>query len=114
MQRDQMLYWKRSDGTPYSYLSSLPRTLEREAGRLLFATNAGMFDPGLKPVGFYVEQGTGARARKYQIRPWQLPHEAEWDLLYRRRWGGRGRNTGIAQAAPPDGPIRKSRGASRQ
>src|SRR5215475_2269837 len=24
------LYWKRSDGTPYSYLSSLPRTLERE------------------------------------------------------------------------------------
>src|SRR5262245_44857830 len=32
------LYWKRSDGTPYSYLSSLPRTLEREAGRPLFAT----------------------------------------------------------------------------
>jgi uncharacterized protein YigE (DUF2233 family) len=51
------LYWKRSDGTPYSYLSSLPRTLEREAGRLLFATNAGMFDPDLKPVGLYVEQG---------------------------------------------------------
>src|SRR5262245_62666428 len=51
------LYWKRSDGTPYSYLSSLPRTLEREAGRLPFATNAGMFDPDLKPVGLYVEQG---------------------------------------------------------
>ena len=26
-------------------------------GRLLFATNAGMFDPALKPVGLYVEQG---------------------------------------------------------
>src|SRR5262245_63657108 len=51
------LYWKRSDGTPYSYLSSLPRTLERQTGRLLFATNAGMFDPDLKPVGLYVEQG---------------------------------------------------------
>src|SRR5262245_40439575 len=51
------LYWKRSDGTPYAYLSSLPRALEREAGRLLFATNAGMFDPDLKPVGLYVEQG---------------------------------------------------------
>jgi uncharacterized protein YigE (DUF2233 family) len=51
------LYWKRSDGTPYAYLSSLPRALEREAGRLLFATNAGMFDPVLKPVGLYVEQG---------------------------------------------------------
>ena len=51
------LYWKRSDGTPYAYLSALPRTLDGEAGRLLFATNAGMFDPALRPVGLYVEQG---------------------------------------------------------
>jgi uncharacterized protein YigE (DUF2233 family) len=51
------LYWKRLDGTPYAYLSALPRALEGEAGRLLFATNAGMFDPALKPVGLYVEQG---------------------------------------------------------
>src|SRR4030088_100354 len=51
------LYWKRSDGTPYAYLSSLPRALQGEAGILLFATNAGMFDPALKPVGLYVEQG---------------------------------------------------------
>jgi uncharacterized protein YigE (DUF2233 family) len=51
------LYWKRSDGTPYAYLSAVPRALEGEAGRLLFATNAGMFDPALKPVGLYVEQG---------------------------------------------------------
>src|SRR5207244_105460 len=47
----------RPDGTPYAYLSALPRVLEGEAGRLLFATNAGMFDPALKPVGLYVEQG---------------------------------------------------------
>jgi len=51
------LYWKRSDGAPYAYLSALPRSLEGDAGRLLFATNAGMFDPALKPVGLYVEQG---------------------------------------------------------
>jgi uncharacterized protein YigE (DUF2233 family) len=51
------LFWKRSDGTPYAYLSALPRALEGDAGRLLFATNAGMFDPALKPVGLYVEQG---------------------------------------------------------
>jgi uncharacterized protein YigE (DUF2233 family) len=51
------LYWKRSDGTPYTYLSGLPRALEHEAGGLLFATNAGMFDPALNPVGLYVEQG---------------------------------------------------------
>jgi len=35
----------------------LPRSLEGEPGRLLFATNAGMFDPALKPVGLYVEEG---------------------------------------------------------
>jgi uncharacterized protein YigE (DUF2233 family) len=45
------LYWKKSDGTPYAYLSALPRVLEGGAGRLLFATNAGMFDPTLKRVG---------------------------------------------------------------
>ena len=51
------LYWTRSDGTLYAYLSALPRDLENEGGRLLFATNAGMFDSKLKPVGLYVEQG---------------------------------------------------------
>jgi uncharacterized protein YigE (DUF2233 family) len=51
------LYWKRSDGTAYAYLSALPRALEGEGGKLLFATNAGMFDPALKPVGLYVQQG---------------------------------------------------------
>src|SRR5262249_11649229 len=51
------LYWKRSNGTPYEYLSALPRFLEGGAGKLLFATKAGMFDPNLKPVGLYLEQG---------------------------------------------------------
>ena len=51
------LYWNRSDGTPYAYLSALPRSLEGGTGRMLFATNAGMFDSDLKPVGLYVEQG---------------------------------------------------------
>jgi uncharacterized protein YigE (DUF2233 family) len=51
------LYWNRPDGTPYAYLSALPRDLEGGAGRLLFATNAGMFDAKLKPVGLYVERG---------------------------------------------------------
>ena len=51
------LYWDRPDGTPYAYLSALPRDLENGRGRLLFATNAGMFNSKLKPVGLYVEQG---------------------------------------------------------
>jgi hypothetical protein len=42
--------------TLYGYLSALPRSLEGGAGKLLFATNAGMFDSNLKLVGLYVEQ----------------------------------------------------------
>src|SRR5689334_1287579 len=55
LRRDTIrLYWNRPDGAPYTYLSALPRDLENGAGRLLFATNAGMFDTNLKPVGLYV------------------------------------------------------------
>ena len=41
------LYWNRPDGTPYAYLSALPRNLENGEGKLLFGTNAGMFDSKL-------------------------------------------------------------------
>src|SRR5262245_14107522 len=51
------LYWRRPDGSTYAYLRSLPPSLTADAGRLLFATNAGMFDPAFRPVGLYVEQG---------------------------------------------------------
>jgi uncharacterized protein YigE (DUF2233 family) len=51
------LFWKGLDGAPLGYLNALPRTLEDKSGRLIFATNAGMFDPAFKPVGLYVEQG---------------------------------------------------------
>jgi uncharacterized protein YigE (DUF2233 family) len=58
--RKQMiqLYWKRPDGAPYAYLRALPQSLGGSAGKLMFATNAGMFDPDLKPVGLYIERGT--------------------------------------------------------
>lgn len=51
------LYWRRPDGSPYGYLQSLPRSLGGKTDELLFATNAGMFDPNFRPVGLYVEQG---------------------------------------------------------
>jgi uncharacterized protein YigE (DUF2233 family) len=51
------LYWRRPDGSTYGYLWALPHALDAKAGRLLFAANAGMFDPAFKPVGLYVEEG---------------------------------------------------------
>src|SRR5262249_24652286 len=70
------LFWKKPDGTPYQYLSSLPRSLEKHSGRLLFATNAGMYDLDTRPVGLYVENGrelVGANTRagpgNFHMRP---------------------------------------------
>lgn len=51
------LFWKGGDGRPFSYLQALPQRVDEHSGPLLFATNAGMFDPSLKPVGLYVENG---------------------------------------------------------
>jgi uncharacterized protein YigE (DUF2233 family) len=51
------LYWRQANGAPYAYLRSLPRSLEAKSGQLLFAINAGMFDPSYRPVGLYVEHG---------------------------------------------------------
>jgi len=50
-------FWKRADGQPYGYLSSLPQSLGGRSGRLLFATNAGMYHADYRPVGLYVENG---------------------------------------------------------
>jgi len=49
------LFWRRPDGEPYGHLAALPAT--QRAGRLIFATNAGMYDPAYRPVGLYVENG---------------------------------------------------------
>lgn len=51
------LFWKEADGHPYAYPSSLPRALGDRPGRLLFATNGGMYHSDSSPVGLYVEKG---------------------------------------------------------
>jgi uncharacterized protein YigE (DUF2233 family) len=49
------LFWRKPDGEPYGYLAALPSA--QRAGRLVFAMNAGMYDPAYRPVGLYVENG---------------------------------------------------------
>jgi uncharacterized protein YigE (DUF2233 family) len=51
------MFWRRPDGHPYRYLSSLPRSLDKPSRALLFATNAGMYHPDASPVGLYIEDG---------------------------------------------------------
>jgi uncharacterized protein YigE (DUF2233 family) len=68
------LFWRKPDGDPYLYLAALPPA--QHAGRLVFATNAGMFDPAHRPVGLYVENGrelvranTKAGPGNFHMRP---------------------------------------------
>jgi uncharacterized protein YigE (DUF2233 family) len=70
------LFWKKPDGHPYEYLSSLPRALANHSRHLLFATNGGMYHPDNSPVGLYVEEGhelvranTSAGPGNFHMRP---------------------------------------------
>jgi uncharacterized protein YigE (DUF2233 family) len=70
------LFWKKPDGHPYGYPSSLPRALGNRWGHLLFATNGGMYHPDNSPVGLYVEEGrelvranTNAGPGNFHMRP---------------------------------------------
>jgi uncharacterized protein YigE (DUF2233 family) len=68
------LFWRKPDGAPYGYLSALPSA--QRSGRLIFATNAGMYAPDYRPVGLYVENGrelvrvsTRAGPGNFHMRP---------------------------------------------
>lgn len=70
------LFWKKLDGQPYEYLSSLPRAVGKPSRRLLFATNGGMYHPDNSPVGLYIEEGrelvranTSAGPGNFHMRP---------------------------------------------
>src|SRR5262249_3217942 len=78
LRRDAVrVFWRKPDGEPYGYLSSLPRALGAGAGRkLIFATNGGMYHPDYRPVGLYVENGrefaranTRAGPGNFHMRP---------------------------------------------
>lgn len=49
------LFWQAPGGEPYASLGTLARS--PEGSRLVMATNAGMYDRDLAPVGLYVEGG---------------------------------------------------------
>ncbi|HEX6909519.1 MAG TPA: hypothetical protein VF142_03970, partial [Longimicrobium sp.] len=51
------IHWRPPSGVRYGSLGALRDTLAARGRRLLFATNAGMFDPAFTPVGLYVESG---------------------------------------------------------
>ena len=59
LKREQLgLYWRDpQSGQPFSSIESLRQWGEAHGRRLLFATNAGIYDHKFAPLGLYVENG---------------------------------------------------------
>ena len=59
LQRDTLrLHWKNpATGEPYRTFRQVRERLEEEGQRMLFATNSGIYAPGLRPLGLHVENG---------------------------------------------------------
>jgi uncharacterized protein YigE (DUF2233 family) len=55
--QDLRLYLDDGHGNVLGNFTALEKQVAAEAGKLLFAANAGMFDPTSKPVGLLVENG---------------------------------------------------------
>lgn len=56
-QANLRLFWKTGDGTRLANFDGLQQFLQRSHQRLIFATNAGMFDPTFTPCGLHIEDG---------------------------------------------------------
>lgn len=76
--RDRLsLHWRNpTTGQPYRTFGELRRRLAKEGRDLIFATNSGIYAPGLRPLGLHVEGGrtlvplNGARSGgNFALRP---------------------------------------------
>lgn len=54
---DLRLFWKDDQGNLLHDFTGLEKTVSAQGERLLFAANAGMFEPDCKPVGLLVQNG---------------------------------------------------------
>ena len=59
LRRDRLsLHWRNpTTGQPYRTFGELRRRLAKEGRDLVFATNSGIYAPGLRPLGLHVEGG---------------------------------------------------------
>jgi uncharacterized protein YigE (DUF2233 family) len=51
------LFWKNADGTRIGNFEKLKQTVAASGERLIFSTNAGIFDGAFTPCGLYVQDG---------------------------------------------------------
>ena len=51
------LSWQDVNGQPYGTVAALKSALSAQGRRLLFATNSGIYAPGLRPLGLHIQRG---------------------------------------------------------
>ena len=54
---DLQLYWKQPGGSRFGTFDALANNLRADGKQLLFAANAGIFNPDFTPCGLHVEKG---------------------------------------------------------
>ena len=74
------LFWKKPDGRPYGYPSSLPKTSNDSSTHLLFATNGGMYHEDNSPVGLYVEGGRELVRANTNSGPGNFHMPTQWTI----------------------------------
>jgi len=86
------LFWRGADGQPYRTFSQLADSLTAKGKTLVFAINAGMYQPDFTPLGLYVENGQELRPAETGTRtgePGKIPnfYKQPNGVLY---WGSAG------------------------
>ena len=68
------LYWKNNDGEVFENIGELNDDLESKGEKLLFATNGGMFDKNLYPMGLFIENGKTIKQLNTKILKHDIPN----------------------------------------
>lgn len=123
LKRDALeAHWRDADGNAFASIDALKRWGEGQGRRLLFATNAGIYDRQFRPLGLYVEDGQtlrplntakgNARAGNFSMQPngvFSIDRQGRAAVVATGDWNGRAIEARLATQSGPmlvvDGQI---------
>lgn len=126
LKRDALeAHWRDDDGNPFATIDALRSWGEERGRRLLFATNAGIYDRQFRPLGLYVEDGRtlrslntakgNARAGNFSMQPngvFAIDRNGRAAVVATADWASRGVEAKLATQSGPmlvvDGRINPS------
>lgn len=107
-------HWRDGDGNAFASIDALKRWGEGQGRRLLFATNAGIYDRQFRPLGLYVEDGRtlrplnttkgDARSGNFSLQPngvFAIDRHGRAAVVATEDWNGRGIDARLATQSGP-------------